>query len=337
MTFEIEGKVAVKASIEKGDVVDGIVEIRLPDGVKAIGAGAFSGVALTPAVMIADGAEEIGASAFEGHPELRSVSIPPSASKVGPRAFAACPGLSNVDFTHRTAFADDCFAGDESIKWLRKDGEIAKCRYFPRDGTYAIMVKDPGLSTSRYDIYRGKFHTSRGFPNGRSDPSHPPLYFCEYKADGGKALWYDTLLEWAVRGARYQAMKMTPREFLRRDISPDGDSEITVSEFGVIMGICFSGIKYISIVLGKRRNEKMPVKFLAEGLERYAPSLLRRFEEVAAHQDEVYPADRDFLANGLSWGRYWSDEGKTAADGMSEVFQILKAKGHLYDYNDWAY
>ena len=68
MTFEIEGKVAVKASIEKGDVVDGIVEIRLPDGVKAIGAGAFSGVALPPAVMIADGAEEIGASAFEGHP-----------------------------------------------------------------------------------------------------------------------------------------------------------------------------------------------------------------------------------------------------------------------------
>lgn len=338
MKIESQGNVATKIIIEDGDVKKDILEVKLPDGVTTIGAEAFRNIKLPPILWIKEGAEEIAPSAFEGHEELRSVSFPKSMKKIKKNAFKDCIGLSNVDFSHNNKFASDCFAGDYFIKWLRKDGEIARSLYFPREEVYAIMLKDPHLSTERYTIYRGKFCTKPGFPNCDPDRHHPDIYFCSYKKDGKEHIWYDVLLDWAVQGAKYQAFNMTPREFLGREIKLDGTSSMTLNEFGVITGICFSGLKYIAIWLMKKRSDYVKITpTVIKAAKIFAPLVWNKFENIIAHQDEVWPKDRDYFRYGVRWSDHWTSTGKTLEQGKQEVFQLLEERGALYDYNKWAY
>lgn len=338
MKFDINEGVVTKIRVEEGDVSEDILKLALPEGATVIGQDAFRGVRLPPILWIKEGAMEIAPLAFAGHKELRSVSFPSSMTKIGSKAFKDCEGLSNIDFNHNNMFATDCFEGDYFIRWLRKDGEIARTLYFPREKIYAIMVKSPQLSTPSYSIYKGRFCTNSGFPNCEVDTNHPVLYFCSYIKDGKESIWYDTLLDWAIKGARYQAFDMTPREFLGREIKFDGSSSMTINEFGVIMGICFSGLKYMAIWLQKKRHEyfKIDSEFL-EAAEGFAPLVLKKFKEIIEHQTEVWPADRNYFKYGIRWSDHWSSTGKNPAQGIQEVFQLLEERGALYDYNKWAY
>lgn len=338
MKFDINEGVVTKAYSEDGDVSEDILKLVLPEGASMIGPDAFKGVQLPPILWIKEGATEIAPLAFAGHKELRSVSFPSSMGKIGSKAFKDCEGLSNIDFHNNNMFATDCFEGDYFIRWLRKDGEIARTLYFPREKIYAIMVKSRQLSTSSYNIYEGRFCTTPGFPNCEADTNHPVLYFCSYIKDGKESIWYDTLLDWAIQGAKYQAFNMTPREFLGREIKLDGSSLMTINEFGVIMGICFSGLKYMAIWLQKKRHEyfKIDSEFLGAA-EGFAPLVLKKFKEIIEHQTEVWPADRDYFKYGIRWSDHWSSTGKDSAQGIQEVFQLLEERGALYDYNKWAY
>ena len=338
MRFDINEGVVTKVHVEEGDVSEDILKLTLPEGATVIGQDAFKGVRLPPILWIKEGATEIAPLAFAGHKELRSVSFPSSMTKIGSKAFKGCEGLSNIDFNCSNMFAADCFEGDYFIRWLRKDGEIARTLYFPREEIYAIMVKSPQLSTPSYSIYKGRFCTTPGFPNCEVNTNHPVLYFCSYMKDGKESIWYDTLLDWAIKGARYQAFNMTPREFLGREIKLDGSSSMTINEFGVIMGICFSGLKYMAIWLQKKRHEyfKIDSEFL-EAAEGFAPLVLKKFKEIIEHQTEVWPADRNYFKYGIRWSDHWSSTGKDPAQGIQEVFQLLEERGALYDYNKWAY
>ena len=338
MKFDIQNGIVTKVFLEKDDVKDDILELRLPESTTVIGQEAFNRIELPPILWIKEGATEIASSAFEGHKELRSVSFPSTMRKIGSRAFAGCEGLSNIDFCHTNLFALDCFEDDYFIRWLRKDGDIARALYFPREKIYAIMIKNPQLSSSSYTIYEGRFCTNPGFPNCEVDTNHPLLYFCSYIKDGKESIWYDTLLDWAIQGAKYQAFNMTPREFLGREIKFDGSSSMTINEFGVIMGICFSGLKYMAIWLKKKRHEyfKIDSELLAAA-ENFAPLVLKKFKEILEHQTEVWPVDRNYFRYGIRWSDHWSSTGKTPEQGNQEVFQLLEERGALYDYNKWAY
>ena len=338
MKFDINEGVVTKVYVEEGDVSEDILKLTLPEGAAVIGQDAFKGVQLPPILWIKGGATEIAPLAFAGHKELRSVSFPSSMRKIGSRAFKDCEGLSNIDFHNNNMFAADCFEGDCFIRWLRKDGEMARALYFPREEVYAIMVESRQLSTSSYKIYKGRFCTTPGFPNCEADTNHPLLYFCSYVIDGKESIWYDTLLEWAIKGARYQAFSMTPREFLGREIKLDGSSSMTINEFGVIMGICFSGLKYMAIWLQKKRHEYFQIdsEFFAAA-EDFAPLVLKKFKETLEHQTEVWPADRNYFKYGIRWSDHWSSTGKDPAQGIQEVFQLLEERGALYNYNKWAY
>ena len=339
MEFDVKGEKIVAAVESPRDRDEEAMVLPIPPGVSEIAPGTFSGATLPPVVLIPEGVVTIGAGAFAGHPELRGVSVPSSARFVGPGAFRDCPNLTNVDFGGRTAFAPDAFAGDWSIKWIRKGGWTARVLCFPRYGAMAIGIRSPQLSTPEFNVYSGRFCSNPGFPNCAPDLKSPLLYFCSYPgADGKERLWYDTLPMWAIRGAKYQALGTSPRKFLGRPLSLDGGCEASLSELGVILGIGVDGIKYAAAVSGRRRNERMPVSPDAVELaEALAPAALDALREAVAHQDEEWPRNRDYAKKGITWEDVWKSKGQSPEDGKQEVLQRLRFAGHLGDFNDWAY
>ena len=150
MKFDMNEGVITKVYIEEGDISEDILKLTLPEGATVIGQDAFKGVQLPPILWIKEGATEIAPLAFAEHKELRSVSFPSSMRKIGSKAFKDCEGLSNIDFHNNNMFAVDCFEGDYLISWLRKDGEVARTLYFPREKVYAIMLESRQLSTPSY-------------------------------------------------------------------------------------------------------------------------------------------------------------------------------------------
>jgi len=73
----------------------------IPNGVTAIGAGAFSGCPLT-SVVIPDSVTSIGAFAFSGCP-LTNVAIPHRVTSIGEYTFSGCTTLTNVTIGHSVA------------------------------------------------------------------------------------------------------------------------------------------------------------------------------------------------------------------------------------------
>ena len=73
---------------------DGLTSIVIPEGLKSIGANAFSGTSLA-SVVIPNSVTSIGERAFAGS-SIRSVVIPDSVMSIGERAFEECLDLASV-------------------------------------------------------------------------------------------------------------------------------------------------------------------------------------------------------------------------------------------------
>lgn len=68
----------------------------VPDGIRAVGDGAFAGCAGLWTVTLPEGVEEIGRGAFSGCGSLREISLPAGTVSVGAFAFSGCESLSAV-------------------------------------------------------------------------------------------------------------------------------------------------------------------------------------------------------------------------------------------------
>ncbi len=104
-------KVLISSSISEGtvEVPEGVIhigdkvfewcvkitKIMLPQGLKTIGQGAFTGCSLEE-VMLPEGLEVIGDSAFFGCGELKSVEMPKSLKQIESCAFYGCQKLERV-------------------------------------------------------------------------------------------------------------------------------------------------------------------------------------------------------------------------------------------------
>ena len=86
-----ENGVLTKYMGPKGDVV-------VPEGVTAIGGGAFRHFPGLTSVTIPKGVTEIQGYAFNGCHDLTSVVIPEGVTKIGDGAFIDCSGLTGIDF-----------------------------------------------------------------------------------------------------------------------------------------------------------------------------------------------------------------------------------------------
>ncbi len=77
-------------------------EFVVPEGVRAIGAGAFVGnedlVPTLVSVILPQGLERVGDYAFSGCTGLQSILLPDTVTRIGQKAFAYCESLAQVDF-----------------------------------------------------------------------------------------------------------------------------------------------------------------------------------------------------------------------------------------------
>lgn len=89
-------------------------QVRLPEGITAIGAGALMGAEIT-SVVIPASVKSIGDGAFAACRNLTEVTVPATVGSVGSDAFNGCTSLARV-----TYMADDvpsgCFAGCVSLR-----------------------------------------------------------------------------------------------------------------------------------------------------------------------------------------------------------------------------
>ena len=113
--------------------LNGMKRVHLPDTLKRIGPSAFSFTDLTE-INFPDGLTEMEQEAFYGCDALVSVSLPPSLKKTGDEAFMFCEALREVSFSEgleeisREAFyhctALDALSFPRSLKTI---GELAFC------------------------------------------------------------------------------------------------------------------------------------------------------------------------------------------------------------------
>lgn len=78
------------------DLVD-LTAVRLPDGLRTVGEYAFAGCTGLGEVNLPEGVEEIGAGAFTGCGMLTAVTLPKSLKKLGREAFRDCARLTEIN------------------------------------------------------------------------------------------------------------------------------------------------------------------------------------------------------------------------------------------------
>ena len=88
----------------------------IPQGITAIGDGAFSACNSLTSVTIPDSVTSIGNSAFYDCDSLTSVTIPNSVTSIGDRAFSSCDFLTSVSIPDSvTSIGDEAFSGCMSL------------------------------------------------------------------------------------------------------------------------------------------------------------------------------------------------------------------------------
>ena len=111
--FVIESGVLVSYKGAGGDVT-------VPDGVTAIGEGAFKGCTALTSLRLPNGVVEIGKSAFEGCTVLARVTLCDELRSIGPRAFKDCEALKAIDLPEKLELI-----GEFAFEGCRKLEEIA--------------------------------------------------------------------------------------------------------------------------------------------------------------------------------------------------------------------
>jgi hypothetical protein len=92
-----------------------ITRVIIKQGVKSIGAGAFSGCASLPSITIPSSVTSIGWHAFSGCSSLTSITIPNSVTTIGSGAFSGCSSLTSITIPNSvTTIGGGAFPGSTS-------------------------------------------------------------------------------------------------------------------------------------------------------------------------------------------------------------------------------
>ena len=124
--FRVERGVLVKYSGSDA-------ELKIPGGVREIGAKAFMDNKSLRKVVVHDGVKSIGEECFSGCSELKEVSLPEGVTFVGYRAFANCEKLTKVNLPDSVAFLGNyAFLNCTALKEIhipKRVPTIGKCTF----------------------------------------------------------------------------------------------------------------------------------------------------------------------------------------------------------------
>ncbi|MBQ4071871.1 MAG: leucine-rich repeat protein [Clostridia bacterium] len=104
-------------------------EYTVPDGVKYIADGAFSGNTMLESITLPEGLIEIGANAFSSCSVLESINIPGSVVLLDTGAFIGCYSLSSVDFAdseEALIIGDKAFYNNSSLESISFPERLAE-------------------------------------------------------------------------------------------------------------------------------------------------------------------------------------------------------------------
>ena len=94
---------------------DWVRSVVVPEGVTAIGEGAFSGYGTLEHVELPDSLTTIGNGAFSHSTALKSIHFPPALRRIETNAFHGCNALLSAEVPAGTVIADGAFPAQTSI------------------------------------------------------------------------------------------------------------------------------------------------------------------------------------------------------------------------------
>ena len=133
-----------------------LIDVRLPENIKSIGARAFSDCSGLKSISLPEGVTNIGNYAFNYCTGLTSISLPESVTAIGNYAFYNCEGLTSITIpagltTIETYAFGNC-AGLTSISFSKGLKTIGNSAFKNCDGLTSIFFPD-GLTTIDYSAF----------------------------------------------------------------------------------------------------------------------------------------------------------------------------------------
>ena len=134
-----------------------VTSVAIPEGVKSIGAGAFSGCDRLQSVELPRTLVSIGRNAFYGCSSLESPDLPPGLKDIGRNAFYGCSSMVSMSVPDGVSDISGAFYGCSSLRTVslpRGLSEIGESTFYGCSSLESVEISDVVVSIASSAFYR---------------------------------------------------------------------------------------------------------------------------------------------------------------------------------------